>query len=565
MPELNEPAVGLSTDSPRHRWPKKMLCLTGIVVMLIVLAHVFISDLDDAVGLGLDGVMILTMASIAILNLLWMAWFLFFSRMRWWNRLLGIVCVAAFPVVLFSLFRPVNGGDANIMRFEPVWMARAEAGVVEVVESVDGVDLTTETDNDYPRFLGPRQNATIIGLNIDPDTFGTASEPIWKQPIGKGWSGFAARNGFAVTMEQRLENECVTCYDIETGTVRWVYKHPERHRDTMNLGRVGPRATPTIHDGDVYAVGGVGNFVCLNGSDGTVKWQKSVSEIVGSKLTKGTDSDGTYHCEIEAGLAWGRSGSPLVVDDLVIVPGGGSKGQKTTLLAFDRQTGELRWRGGNEMIGYGSPILATVAGTRQILYIAESKVMGFDPQTGDVLWDHPRLGESTSAANCSQPTVISTNRIVTSKGYPDGGGEVIELTTNGDEIKAKSIWSDHRVLKTKLTSPVIHGGHAYSISNGFLECADLADGKRVWKRRGRFGHGQILLVDDMLLVHSESGTLYLVAADSAGYRELASFKTIDGVCWNTMCLYGSRLLLRSELEAASYELPVLEQPLGSKS
>ena len=72
-------------------------------------------------------------------------------------------------VVLFSLFRPVNGGDANIMRFEPIWMARAEAGVVEVVESVDGVDLTTETDNDYPRFLGPRQNATIIGLNLDPD------------------------------------------------------------------------------------------------------------------------------------------------------------------------------------------------------------------------------------------------------------------------------------------------------------------------------------------------------------------------------------------------------------
>jgi outer membrane protein assembly factor BamB len=244
---------------------------------------------------------------------------------------------------------------------------------------------------------------------------------------------------------------------------------------------------------------------------------------------------------------------------LVVVPGGGPTGNnKTTLLAFDRESGELRWQGGNQMISYGSPILATIAGRRQILYVAESMIMGFDPKTGDVLWDHPRPGDSTSAANCSQPTVISANRIVTSKGYPDGGGEVIELTVDGDRLKAKSIWSDHRVLKTKLTSPVIYNGHSYAISNGFLECADLSNGKRVWKRRGRFGHGQILLVEDKLLVHSESGVLYLVAADPTGYRELGSFKTIDGVCWNTLCLYGSRLLLRSELEAACYELPVIQ-------
>ena len=90
-----------------------------------------------------------------------------------------------------------------------------------------------------------------------------------------------------------------------------------------------------------------------------------------------------------------------------------------------------------------------------------------------------------------------------------------------------------------------------------MECADLKTGRRVWKRRGRFGHGQLLLVGDKLVVHAESGVVYLVDADPAGYNELAKFKTIDGVCWNTLCLYGDMLLVRSELQAACYELPTI--------
>jgi hypothetical protein len=34
-------------------------------------------------------------------------------------------------------------------------------------------------------------------------------------------------------------------------------------------------------------------------------------------------------------------------------------------------------------------------------------------------------------------------------------------------------------------------------------------------------------------------------------------KTIEGVCWNTLCLTGNRLLVRSELEAACLEIPIV--------
>ena len=105
-------------------------------------------------------------------------------------------------------------------------------------------------------------------------------------------------------------------------------------------------------------------------------------------------------------------------------------------------------------------------------------------------------------------------------------------------------------------SPVVLEGNAYSLSNGFLECLDLDSGKRVWKQRGRFGHGQLLLVGRHLLVHSESGVLFLVRATPDGYEELGTVSTVEGVCWNTICLYGNQLLVRSELEAACVEIPL---------
>ncbi|MCA9012328.1 MAG: hypothetical protein KDB01_21400, partial [Planctomycetaceae bacterium] len=171
-----------------------------------------------------------------------------------------------------------------------------------------------------------------------------------------------------------------------------------------------------------------------------------------------------------------------------------------------------------------------------------------------------RPGESDGGANTSQLSVVSETEVLTSKGYPDGGGELIRLEDQNGVMTAVSIWSSSKVLKTKLTSPVILDGYAYSLSNGFMECARLADGEQMWKRRGRFGHGQLLLVGRLILLHSESGELYLLEATPDEYREFGALKTINGVCWNTLCLAGNKLLVRSEIEAACIEIPFADAP-----
>ena len=537
--------------------PRKLLIFTTLFYFVVFMAFGFSSFIDDVFASGQDViVMVFIFGSLAIF-VLWAGWFLLLSGWNWASRIIATVALLAVPYLLGKVFRPVNDGDANIARFEPIWMRRPEVTAENVEPATNAVDLLTETVDDFPQFLGPTQNGVArSGIMIDDEDF-SSSKVLWKQPIGKAWSGFSARNGFAVTMEQRESLECVTCYRIDTGQLQWLYSHPARHQDAMNLGRLGPRATPTIHNGMVYSMGAVGNLVCLNGEDGNVVWQVDLNEILGLTLSE-IESDGyTIQHEAESSLAWGRSGAPLMYQNLVIVPGGGTTdGPKSTLLAFDKVSGELQWKGGSEMIAYGSPVIATVADVEQILLTAETKVMSFDPTTGDELWDWPRPGASDGSANTSQVTIVNDTDVVSSKGYPDGGGERIHIDVNGGKLVPSRVWRNDRALKTKLMSPVVLEGNAYSLSNGFLECLDLESGKRVWKQRGRFGHGQLLLVGRRLLVHSESGVLYLVRATPDGYEELGTVSTVEGVCWNTICLYGNQLLVRSELEAACVEIPL---------
>ncbi|MBC7967422.1 MAG: hypothetical protein H7Z17_16020, partial [Fuerstia sp.] len=261
-------AIETKIVAGRPRFPVKMTILTGLFVTAAVLAQIFVSEIEDAMDIGLDVIMIMTVFAAAGLMVLWLAWMLLFSRWRWWQRFGGAAMLILLAVAAWKILRPVHGGDVNVLRFEPIWAARREVLTTDAPVKPT-VDLSVESTSDFPRFLGAGQNGIVAsGPQIDAPAFSQKARVVWKQPIGEGWSGFSARNGYAVTMEQRGDQECVTCYEIATGELKWIYSHAARHKDKIGLGRVGPRSTPTIHQGKVYAIGAVGNFVCLNGADG---------------------------------------------------------------------------------------------------------------------------------------------------------------------------------------------------------------------------------------------------------------------------------------------------------
>ena len=81
-----------------------------------------------------------------------------------------------------------------------------------------------------------------------------------------------------------------------------------------------------------------------------------------------------------------------------------------------------------------------------------------------------------------------------------------------------------------------------------------ADGERAW-RGSSYGHGQLILAGDRLLISAESGELAVVDADPAAFRERARVPVLEGKTWNHPALAGPYLLMRNDRVAACLELP----------
>jgi len=378
----------------------------------------------------------------------------------------------------------------------------------------------------WPGFRGASRDSVIRGVRLATDW--STSPPVqrWRRPIGPGWSSFAVSGERIYTQEQRGDNEVVSAYRLDTGEPVW------RHRDAArfwesNAG-AGPRGTPTLSRGRVYALGGTGILNALDGRTGAVLWSHNVASDTGHKVPD-----------------WGIASSPLVVDDLVIVAAGG------WLAAYDAATGKARWFGPKSGSGYSSPQLTTIDGVPQVVLLNGSGAISVAPADGTVLWQHKWPSDGIV-----QPAVMSDGLLIGSgSGLATNNGMLrvaVAHTASGWEVTER--WTSTG-LKPYFNDFVVHDGHAFGFDGSILACINLETGARTWKG-GRFGHGQLLLLPEqnLLLVLSEEGELALVSATPDKFTELARVPAIEGKTWNHPVLVGDTLLVRNGEEMAAFRL-----------
>jgi outer membrane protein assembly factor BamB len=472
------------------------------------------------------------------------AWIVFSSGLRGWRRwalaLTPMALVAAFYMQLLPI-KTLNNGAVGLVGWRWRWADPDRS--LEKPKASSGVRLDwRETPQDYPAFLGGRAWAEVEGVALDPDWKQRPPRLLWKQPIGAGWSGFAVVGDYAVTQEQRGEEELIVCYEARTGKVAWTHSDSVRWdpRGSGALGGIGPRATPTIHQGRVITQGATGLLNCLDAATGKLLWSHDTL----------AEHDADQ-------LMWGKAGSPLIVDDRVVVSVGAPG---ASLVAYDVATGSVAWKAGSQRSSYATPVLTELLGVRQILVTNEGFVTGHRADDGQVLWEVSRPSLSDSSAASSNPTPIADDCVLLTKGY-GLGGEVIKLSRQGKSFSAETAWKNPAVLKTKMSNVVVREGFAYGLDEEMLQCVDLQTGRPRWKKRRRpeFGYGQVTLVGDALVVLSEGGEVILAEATPKKYVELASMPAIEGITWNTPAIAGNLLLVRNAEEAAAFELPVRER------
>jgi len=377
-------------------------------------------------------------------------------------------------------------------------------------------------------FRGPNRAGVYAQTEIDAAWPAAGLPRLWKQPVGGGYASFTVGEGRAYTIEQRRKREAVTAYDVRTGRELWAFSYPALFDEV--LGGPGPRATPVYHDGLLYSLGASGDFYCLSAKTGKVKWSNNILTDNGAK-----------------NIHWAMSGSPLIVDEAVIVTPGGANGK--SIVAYNRLTGEPVWRALNDRAAYTSPILATLAGRRQIIWISGERAVGLAVEDGSLLWEYPFPAQMDM--NCSQPVVVDDANVLLSSAQGPGAA-LLEIRKTGDAYAAHAVWQNNR-LKNKFNSSVLYQGYVYGFDEAILACVDAKTGELKWKG-GRYGYGQLLLAGGYLVVLTEEGDVVLVRAAPGGHHELARFPAIQGRTWNIPAIDNGLLLVRNSAEMACFRL-----------
>ena len=523
---------------PQRRHVPRTVLISVVIWLIAMIGFRLAPNMGQAI------INIATMALTMLLAIVLMLYFLFMSSFS--RRTRGVVALSSvFLAIAFTVTVKVVSFSGDII---PVFVWRWSAAPDTLLDQITDipitelVDLSVTSNIDFPRFLGPDGSAAIENVRWLSDTPAEAVTLKWRSEIGAGWSGFVARNGYAITMQQRGPDEVVSCHKIETGELVWASSTQTRHETV--LGGIGPRSTPTIDKGRVYSVGAHGMVRCIDGGNGNQIWQADLLEMIGSTPAK----------DIQA-IAWGRSNSPLVDGDRVIVPIGGPPGGPFfSLIALDAVSGEPLWKAGDRQVSYRSPRITEFAGQRQIVSVNENQVSGHEIETGEQLWAFDFEGSSNTGASVSQAVPIGDDMLLVSKEYGVGSA-VMKITENDGSWQVDEVWADSTVMKTKFTNVTLHEGYVYGLSDGILECIEAKSGTRQWKKK-RFGQGQLLRLADRLLVLAENGQLWFVTATPSGYQPLGSVDVLNDKCWATLCLYDNLLLVRSETEVACYELPI---------
>lgn len=351
---------------------------------------------------------------------------------------------------------------------------------------------------DWPQFMGPTRDGVVAG-KLPAGGWLTTPEPLWKLEVGRGFSGPVVVGDRAILHHRQGNEELLEAVDRETGRRIWKAVQPTAYEDDFGFDD-GPRATPTVQDGVVYAFGAEGRLTAVRLSDGSTVWSRPLGrELKGAK--------GFF----------GIAPSPLWVSGRLVVQLGGSDG--AGVVALDPATGRELWRATRDEAGYASPVVAKVAGRERVVIFNREGVRVLDPEDGRVLGEVPWRARMQASVNGATPLAGGDGVLVTTS-YGVGANWLVWAPDGS----LRSKWSNDESLSAHFVTPVrsgtqVYGFHGRQEQGAEIRCVDLETGKVRWESP-RLGTGSLLIWGDQLLALLESGEWLVAKAGTDGWKEL---------------------------------------------
>ncbi len=413
---------------------------------------------------------------------------------------------------------------------------------------------------DWPQWRGPNRDGVWQEKGI-VQKFNAPQLPIrWRVKIANGYSGPTVADG-RVYITDRLTTptavERVHCFDAMSGKRIWYHTYECSYKNGKTVGYPnGPRAAVTINEGRAYSLGTMGHFFCFDATKGQVLWSK--------------DLKAEYKIRMPI---WGIAAAPLVEGNLVIVHIGGE--DNACIVAFDKVTGSEKWRALNDPASYSAPVIIRQAGKDVLVCWTGAHVVGLDPLTGKLHWQHP-FTPSKMVLNIATP--VFENGYLFVSGFYDGS---LLLKVDPDELAVEKVWrrkgaSERNTdsLHCCISTAVLQADYIYGVdSYGELRCLELQTGDRIWESldavpKDRWSNIHMVRHEDKIWMFNERGELIICKLSPEGFHEISRTKLIEptkgqlnrrgGVCWAHPAFAYKHVYIRNDEELICADLSAKE-------
>lgn len=412
--------------------------------------------------------------------------------------------------------------------------------------------------DEWPQWMGPQRDNIWREDNLIEQFSEDGPRILWRTPVAGGYAGPAVSGGRVFLMDYvtgdnvKVDNfdrkessgtERVLCLDEATGKIKWKHEYPVTYTISYPAG---PRCTPVVQDGKVYALGAEGMLNCLDATSGDVIWSKDLIKDYNTKSA-----------------LWGYASHPLIDGDnlLCIVGGEGSH-----VVAFDKNTGEERWKAlTSAEQGYSPPTIVEAGGVRQLILLRINAVTSLDPATGEEYWSVPY--EASSGSIIMSP--VRSGEYLYAGGYSN---KSLLLKLASDKPAAEIVWRDRTVnaLSPVNVQPYAEDGVLYGFDQkGVMRAIDLEAGKKLWEtsepvseRPQNSGTAFIVRQADRHWLFTDGGDLVIGKITREGFEEFDRAKVIDpsntafgrDVVWSMPAFANRHAYIRNDEECICVDL-----------